>query len=73
MEKLQTDKKAFSTLLVKNRRYFMTICSDVEWYRLLLSCHNFRSHYYNNIKSESEVANEHIENFKKAKKLLIKK
>lgn len=72
MEKFQTDKKQFASLLVKNKRYFMTICSDVEWYRLLLSCHNFRNHYYNNIKTESEVAAEHIENFKKAKKTIKK-
>ena len=73
MEKFQTDKKAFASLIVKNKRYFMTICSDVEWYRLLLSCHNFRSHYYNSFTAgDDEKMLEHINNFKEAKKMLRK-
>lgn len=71
MEKFQTDKKAFSALLVKNRSHFMTVCSDVEWYRLLLTCHNFRSHYYSRFKSvDDEKMSEHINNFDAAKRIL---
>ena len=84
LEKFQTDKKAFSSILVKHKKYLMTVCSDVEWYRLLLSCHNFRSHIYSvqrwtyqnrertpvvNSKEEDEMVN----NFKEAKRLLKKK
>jgi len=72
MEKLQSDKKAFSTFLVKNKNHFMTVCSDVEWYVILLSCHNFMNHYYK-VRTMSEKTAEYIDNFKKAKELRKKK
>lgn len=42
MKKYQMDKKAFSSLLVKDKKYFFGLSSEVDWYKSILKCHNFR-------------------------------
>ncbi len=46
MEKFQSDKKAFSNLLISNKKYLLTTLTSVEWYKLILDCHNFNTHVY---------------------------
>jgi len=42
MKKYQMDKKAFSSLLVKEKKHFFGLSSEVDWYKSILKCHNFR-------------------------------
>ena len=42
LKKYQMDKTAFSGLLVKEKKHFFDISTDVDWYKSILKCHNFR-------------------------------
>ncbi len=53
MKRFQGDKKAFSSLLVSNKKYFLNISTDVEWLRSILLCHNFTSHLYDRYRWDS--------------------
>jgi len=39
-------KKDLAKFLVKQKRYFMTLCDDIDWYVAILKIHNFRDHVY---------------------------
>lgn len=87
LEKYQTDKKSFANILIQNKKHFITSITSVEWYKLLLSCHNFNDYIYVRktwIKDETlprggkygkvdTATEEMVNNFKEAKKQLRKK
>jgi alpha-D-ribose 1-methylphosphonate 5-phosphate C-P lyase len=82
LKKYQIDKKSFSALLVKNKKHFFTISTDVEWYKLILKCHNFTDNNFSKSRYDStlrkyvkidERTDEMKINFIEAKKQLRKK
>jgi hypothetical protein len=83
MRKLQMDKKAFSALLVRDKRHFFKINDSVDWYKAILKCHNFRedksltTRTYNRETKKYTVidsrTDEMKDNFNEAKKQLRKK
>lgn len=45
LKKYQGDKKEIANIIVKNKKYFIKdVSTDVSWYKVLLSVHNFRDH-----------------------------
>ncbi len=82
LRKYQHDKKAFAGVLVKQKRYFTTVLTDVEWYKILLKCHGFtnpcsdKSRYDRTLRKYVTVdttTQEIKDNFLEAKKQLRKK
>lgn len=79
----QLDKKIFSTILISNKRYFISeVSTTIEWYKLLLRCHNFvdcrySGRIWDNVAKKSINKNtepkEIVDNFLEAKKQLRKK
>ena len=65
LKKYQSDRNAFSAFLIENKSHFITALSSVEWYRTLLSVHNFRDCVIN---GKLPPDQEMIDNFKIAKK-----
>jgi len=75
------NKKSFSALITRYKKYLMTVSTDTEWYKALFKCHNFRDYKYSTKFYDREtrkyierpIPDEIIVNFTKAKEELRKK
>ncbi len=46
LRKYQNSKIEISRILIKEKKHFMTLSTEVEWLTAILSCHNFTDHIY---------------------------
>ena len=82
LKKYQSDKTAFCNFITKNKGYFVSCLTTVEWYKVLLKCHRFINCSYGVRRWEptkrtyiiqDQSTDEMKNNFLEAKKLLRKK
>ena len=65
LKKYQSDKDSFCKFLTENKGHVMTVLTTIDWYKAILSVHNFRDCRINGRLLPTE---EMIENFNIAKK-----
>jgi hypothetical protein len=81
LKKLASDKKSFSSYLVRNKKTFFELSDSLEWISAILKCHSFQDHVYDRKRWNSSLRVYEIvdnssdllkENFKLAKEELKK-